>query len=426
MKAATHGSSEPSALGLQWLLRLRWIAVIGQIIVCVVCMAFLGVDLPVVVLAGCIGLTALSNFLFWTNHAVVERRSGFWTPVIIFSDILILTVMLFFAGGAHNPFTMIYLLHITLAVVLLPGPIAWLAVLFCGLCFATLFASDHKLTRDTGETCCTDMSSHLQGMFVGMLAAGAGLTYFVSQLNSSLTSHRRALEIARHFSEQHERFASLATLAAGVAHELATPLSTIAVVSKDLEQLSCGAPPGETCRSDARLILQEVERCKTVLEKLGERSATNASEECMVFRIGEISALLAGYLPERIAKRLEMQIVQGEEEVGLPLPRVLQCLAILVKNAAEASAPEDNVVLTVSTNPGMIRFGVRDKGCGMSDEIIERLGEPFFTTKETGTGMGLGLFLVRTFVEQRKGNFSVESSPGTGTLVEILMPLQKS
>ncbi|MEX1119073.1 MAG: ATP-binding protein [Terrimicrobiaceae bacterium] len=423
MTSVGHEDYAPNALGLQWLLRLRWIAVLGQIVVCVVCVAFLRVDLPIVVLAGCIGLTALTNFLFWSNHDVVEERSALWTPVIIFLDILILTIMLFFAGGAHNPFTVIYLLHIALAVVLLPGWAAWLAVAFCGLCFAALFTSDHKLVSDTGETCCTDMSSHLQGMFVGMLAAGAGLTYFVSQLNASLTSHRKALEKARHLSEQHERFASLATLAAGVAHELATPLATIAVVSKDLEQLCCAAPLGETCRADARLILQEVERCKTVIEKLGARPSGNSMEESVVFRIGEISALLGGYLPERIAKRLEMKIEQWEDEVCLPLPRVLQCLAILVKNAAEASAPGESVLLTVSKTPGLVRFGVRDKGCGMPDEIIERLGEPFFTTKETGSGMGLGLFLVRTFVEQRNGKFHVESSPGSGTSIEIQLPL---
>jgi two-component system sensor histidine kinase RegB len=346
-------------------------------------------------------------------------------PGIIFFDILVLTVMLFFAGGAHNPFTMIYLLHITLAVVLLPGWGAWLAVIFCGVCFAALFASDHELVSASGGTCCTDMSSHLQGMLVAMLAAGAGLTYFVGRLNSSMTSQRKALEKARHFSEQHERFASLATLAAGVAHELATPLATIAVVSKDLEQLSCSAPPGETCRSDARLILQEVERCKAVIEKLGERPTGNPGEESVPFRIGEISDLLGGYLPERIAKRLEIQIVQAEEEVCLPLPRVLQCLAILVKNAAEASPAGESVLLTVSKAPGMIRFGVRDKGCGMTEEIVERLGEPFFTTKETGAGMGLGLFLVRTFVEQRSGKFLVESSPGSGTLIEMHLPLRE-
>ncbi len=412
-----------NVLGLRWLLRLRWAAVLGQVVVCLVCFFLLQIRLPMGLLAGCIGFTAISNLLLWKNHAKIERHSDFWIPSIIFSDVVILTVMLFFAGGAHNPFTVIYLLHITLAVILLPGWAAWSAVIFCGLCFGLLFVSDHELTRQGGETCCTDMSSHLQGMLVAMLAVGAGLTYFVGSLNASLAAQRRALETARRQSEQHERFASLATLAAGVAHELATPLATIAVVSKDLEQLSCPSPLGDTCRTDAGLILQEVERCRAVLEKLGQRPTGNAGEESVEFRIGEIPDLLGAYLPERIANRLEIQVGAGEGKIRLPLQRVLQCLAILVKNAVEASAPGRNVLLTVSQAAQLVRFAVRDTGCGMTEEIVERLGEPFFTMKETGAGMGLGLFLVRTFVEQRNGTFLVESSPGSGTLVEMHLPL---
>jgi len=417
------GAADSELIGLKWLLRLRWIAILAQLGVSGFSVLFLRLDLPWLVLLLCIGLTAASNLALTKYFPKIQHATVAWTAAVILTDILILTTILFFSDGAHNPFTMIYLLHITLAVMLLPGWISWLAIALCGICFGLLFLSPYEVAIKREHGSCSDMLLHLQGMVAGMLAVGAGLTYFVGRMNRELVAQRKALEEARQISERHRHFASLATLAAGVAHELATPLATIAVASQELERNALANKSQGFCVEDARLIQREVNRCKGLLQKLGQQSREDSAGERPRFCVREIPIFLEGYLPSAIFERCEIQMpMRQDEEIRLPLSRLLQALGILITNAIEASPPDSRVQVIISKRSGEIVFRVRDVGHGMSDDVVRRLGEPFFTLKETGQGLGLGLFLVRTFVEEHSGSFSVESEPGVGTLVEISFP----
>ena len=409
-------------LGLHWLIRLRWIAVHGQTLVCLATASFFGVLLPFSILAGCIGFTATSNLLL----AWYLRRAGgggnWLKPLVVGVDIVVLTIMLYFTGGAHNPFTMFYLLHMTMAVILLPPRVAWGSVALCTAGFWLLFQSPHNLESRSGATCCSDMNAHLQGMVVAMVLTGCGIAYFVSRLTAGLREYRHMIGLARADAERSRRTMEVATLAAGIAHELATPLGTIAVVSQDLESMAAGCCSNSSCSSDARVIRQEVERCRVIIEKLG-RAGRAPEEACTPLDWNNLGDLLSGYLSEPVRERLDLRIRPAQKRPLIPQSRLLQCLAILIKNAAEIAPPDTRVTLDAAMVGGHCVFRVIDRGPGFPPGLESRIGEPLVTTKSKSGGLGLGLYLVKSFVTGLGGELRVDTGPQGETVLEMRIPL---
>ncbi len=421
MSSGNDPSSE-NLLGLRWLVRLRWIAAFGQVVICLVTAIGFSIRLPEVLLACCIGFIVASNILLERYH----RRHGGGTPLIkalvLSADVVGLTVMLFFTGGAHNPFTMFYLLYVTIAVILLPPWGAWGTVVLCTVGFWTLFYSDHALESSMGETCCSDMNAHLQGMVVGMVLTGCGIAYFVSRLTAGLRESRRMVALAQIDGERARRTMEVATLAAGIAHELATPLGTIAVVSQDLEKMAGECCASQSCADDARVIRQEVERCRLIIEKLGKAGMT-PEETCKALDWENLAALLSGYVAEPVRERLDVKVRSSSSRPMFPQSRLFQCLAILIKNAAEAAPTDTRVILDAAISEGRCVFRVLDRGPGFPEGFEKRIGEPLFTTKAKHGGLGLGLYLVKAFVTDLGGELKVETASGGGTVVEMKLPL---
>lgn len=408
-------------LGLHWLLRLRWLAMAGQTAICIVVAACFKIELPVAILAGCIGFSALSNAL----AGLLRRRLGGGIGLkawLVAADVVVLTIMLYFTGGAHNPFTLFYLLLITMAVIVLPPWGAWGTVALCTAGFWGLFQSPHVLQSRIGGTCCSDMTAHLQGMVVAMVLTGCGIAYFVSRLTAGLRESRRMIAMAEADGETARRSMEVATLAAGIAHELATPLGTIAVVSQDLEAMAGADRANASWAADARVIRQEVERCRVIIEKLGSAGRT-AGEDCAPLDWDNLGELLAGYMPEAVRERLELRLHPSTKRPRLPQGRLFQCLAVLIKNAAEASPPETPVTLEAGVEPTHCVFRVMDRGPGFPPGFEQRIGEPLVTTKAKTGGLGLGLYLVKSWVTELGGELRLDSGPRRETIVEMRLPL---
>jgi len=389
-------------IGLRWLVRLRWLAVAGQAITCLSTYFLLKVPLPLALLGGCIGVTLISNAFMEFFRERFRKRSTAICAMLLLLDTFTLTVMLYWTGGVQNPFATFYLLHLTIAAILLPALWTWIIVAVCAACQGVLFFSHHAL--DAG---------HVPGLWIAMVLTAIFIAFFVSKLS-------RELAEARRLAVRNERFESLATLAAGVAHELATPLGTIAVVSTDLGH---SANPAETL-ADAKLIRSEVERCRGILEKLSDQATRGVGDAENPIRLAELPALIQPFLKPEHCPRIKWELESRRPLVFAPEAALLQSLAVLIKNACEASRPEEWVGLTITDDAKHVHFAVRDQGCGMPPEIATRIGEPFFTTKEPGVGMGLGVFLVRTFVERMRGKLDIQSTAGKGTVIRLSIPAE--
>jgi two-component system sensor histidine kinase RegB len=248
------------------------------------------------------------------------------------------------------------------------------------------------------------------------------IAYFVGRMTQSLRSHEKALEAERDRGARNERLASLTTLAAGAAHELNTPLSTIAVVARELELQSEKRGDGESMAEDARLIRREIDRCQVILGRMRVDVLHGDSPKAQPMSAQQFVEKLSVEMKAVGGQSLEIEHSANLPQISLPLSAVEQAVGILVDNALEASPAGKRVRLWISAWNGQIIFEVTDHGPGMSPEVARRAGEPFFTTKPPGKGMGMGLFLVRLVAEKLGGSLQLESEPGRGTRATLALP----
>ena len=425
MRPLSIGEEHPRDPGLYRYEWLRWLAVPTALVITVPSYLVLGIQLPWLLLLSILAVVVGSNFFLLKCNQIVERYPQRTVTLFLLLDLILFTTLLYFTGGAHNPFTTLYLLFITVAILLLPSATGWLMVFACTLSFIALFSSGHVLSSHTGAmTCCSDMSGHLQGMVIALCVTGCGIVFFVSSVSRDHRRRKDALQQLDQEIQESREISGLATLAASVAHELATPLGTIAIVSRDLEQFDRDS--GASFREDARLIREEVERCRQVLMKLGEETSLASEEQPVPIDESLFRDEFPLFLNQSLYQRLSIKIDRGFGSIPLPPHGFFFALAVLVKNAFDASAPDQSVTVEWLRTRENIQFLVRDTGSGMSREFTEQLGKPFFTGKKKGTGMGLGLFLVRTFCEHHSGHLSFQSEVGRGTTATMKFPISRS
>jgi two-component system sensor histidine kinase RegB len=258
------------------------------------------------------------------------------------------------------------------------------------------------------------------GNWLALVLVSVLIGAFIGRVTRALRQRDYELAAVRDRAVKNEQLAALTTLAAGAAHELNTPLGTIALVARELE-LACDREGDLAMQDDARLIRREVDRCRDILSRMKLDVGEDVSHR---------SALQLPELTDRLrenfdpAQRDRLKILRAPDaQTAIAPPRALeQSLLVLLRNAFDASPEKAVVTLDISRRDGRIRFEVKDQGSGMSEEMLRRAGEPFFTTKEPGKGMGLGLFLVRLVAEQSGATFAIDSRAGEGTRCVLELP----
>ncbi len=382
-----------------WFTRLRWAAL--AVLVGVAASNLLtesGTELSPI--AALIVGYVVSNALFARSKQLTRRL----VSLAVLMDVWWLTLVLYFVGGPTNPFTALYFVHVTVAAVLLGGPMtaaAWLnTVIAYGSTFA--FMPPHAPHG---------FGSHLYGMFVAFALAAGLIALFVARLAAALQAREVALREAEGRAAQAARVASLTTLAAGAAHELGSPLGTIAVVAGELLRQTEGAQ-----REDVALIQAEVKRCRVILDALSGDAGLAVGEGVSDVAVEALFDDVGARLDTDERGRLRCE---GEGTVRLPRRAMAQLLHNLVRNAFDASEDGDRVWLRYSERT----FEVEDEGVGMEADVLARAREPFFSTKPDpvhgqaapGSGRGLGLFLAQTTAEAVGAALSIQSEPGQGT-----------
>ena len=417
-----------SQIALPWIVRLRYGMVIAQVTTALIAQYVLKINLPIFWILLVPLLVFGSNL--WLAHQSFsadvldrDRTSSVVMRIFIF-DIFCLTALLMLSGGAANPFSVLYLVHITLAAIILKNHQTWLLAGLSILCFGLLFVLYRPVVELEVHVHGNGSENfHLLGMWVSFAAAVLLVALFSARIAKLLRERESSLLLMQEELARRDRLASLVTLAAGAAHELATPLGTIAVVAKELELYATRATSNGAIINDSRLIRSEVERCRTILSRMSVRGAEPIGETVESVSIHSLAETLKVEFPHMASSEIEIPEPVATTLLKIPRDAVVQALAALVKNALESNESGPPVRLEVELVNEFARFVVRDRGCGMSPEILRRVGEPFFTTKEPGRGMGLGVFLVRTLAERMGGRLTFESSEGMGTSAFLEIPV---
>jgi two-component system sensor histidine kinase RegB len=406
---------------LSWLLRLQWGAVVGQTIAIAVAHWALGVDVPVVALFALVGVELVANAALEVSLRRGPVHEVTLAAAMVF-DVLLLTAILALSGGYSNPFIALYLVNVALAAVLLEAAGAWMMLGVSLALFGALFALERfgVLHALSGLDEQKSQALHVQGMWVAFSVSAGFLVYIVQRVRRALTIVQQMLAEERSLSARKDKVASLATLAAGAAHELSTPLSTIAVVVKELQRVAeRNAAPREV-QEDLRLIRGQVDRCRDILHHMSAQAGENAGEPFVTMTLAAWVETALEFAPQRERVVLDAAVDLAAHEVRGPPRGLARALRGLVKNALQASS--ESVHLRVSVEGGCARVEVVDAGHGMPADILSRAGEPFFTTKIPGEGMGLGLFLTHTLAEQLGGSLELSSTPGRGTMARLRLP----
>lgn len=409
-------------LGLSWLLKLRWGAVAGQLLALIVVRVFLALDLPYVLLFGLVSFTAASNALLML---VGQPSASTWRlPGVLAVDVGVLTVMLAASGGASNPFTVFFLLHVALAAVLLEARLAWAVVALTVGSFGALFIlpSQHLVFHDHGS-----WSMHLVGMWIAYVLAAGFVAYFVGRVSRAIRQRDQRLAEVASLAAQNERLATLSSFSANAAHELGSPLSTIGLAAKELARGIRRASPESGLASDADLVCREVARCREILADLSARAGESVGEMPVRATPPRVVEELQRVMAPALVPHLRVSYV-SETSLDASLVAPVKTLALmlhnLIRNAFEAQ--EDADVLTpieLRIEAGeRLCFHVLDRGTGPTDEVRAKLGEPFVTTKAERGGLGLGVYLARSYAERTGGYLLFQPRDGGGSDVELCLP----
>ena len=427
--AAVQGREE---LSLRWLVRLRWCAVLGQVAALAFARRALDAQVPVVPFVAIVLLTAISNLLV-TAYLRSGRSTTGIAGTLLVLDTLSLTALLQLAGGPSNPFSTLYLVHVTLGAVVVGARWAWLLTALAVVGYAVLFfwyvpIPQLEHTAHHHGSGSPFAMTHYQAMWVALTVSAVLTVAFVVRLSTAL--ERRGAEFAamRERALRAERLAAVTTLAAGAAHELGTPLGTIAVAASELERSLAAASPSDrpSFVADARRFRTEVDRSREVLRRIVSEGGEIAGEALVTASAPEIAEGARASLGPKGAARVVV-------EEPVPCPRVLvprraleRALRDVLRNALEASPEGASVLVRIEGSAGRVRITTLDEGAGLSPEALARVGEPFFSTRPPGHGLGLGLFLARTLCERLGGRLVVAARPRGGAAVTIELPAEGS
>lgn len=427
---------ERNWVNIQWLARLRWAQIAGQCATVLVGQFLLDGQLPITSLLGVIAIGLVSNlgvelYFFGDRKRQSPARvvHEWQIALLMMLDVAILTGLLFLTGGPHNPFGLLYVVQIALATVLLHARWPWILTGLSFIGFGILLVEYRELAIPE--------DNRAVGTWVALGVASAFVVHFLLRITSSLAEREAELTQARGLAARQERLASLATMAAGAAHELSTPLGTVALAAKELERALVKIDNPDLA-SDARLIREQVGRCRAILEQM-QQGAGTVGESVAPCTVAELlDETMVGIRPSPTVHR-DVPAELAGAELRLPPRAVSQALRSLVTNAQDASPPGATVVVSVredgapvdltasmrGVEPGLA-IAIRDRGPGIPADVMARIGEPFFTTKAPGRGMGLGLFLARAVIEGVGGVLEIHSKPGQGTEVLVRLPTDVS
>jgi two-component system, sensor histidine kinase RegB len=411
-------------VALPWVVRLRYGMVVAEITV--IMGLWYSFGLPLAWTLAPLAVILASNIVLGRMRILPARHPQQLLVAVFCLDTLCLTAVLGLTGGPMNPFSLLYLVQITLSAVVLRKGWTWALGCLSTACFGLLFFFNVPSAAFQAHHSEQGLSPHLAGMWCAFVVAAALIAFFTGKIADALRTREQEVLILQEQVARNERLASLVTLAAGAAHELGTPLGTIAIASKELERYAASLAGGGAVLEDARMIRSEVERCRRILERMSVQSAEPMGEASQRSGIRDLLEEVLAAFPEPQRVFLKIEVCDAALSAILPPLAVAQALAALIQNALDANIDRRPILIAADSGDSVLRIAVRDSGHGMPPHVLRHIAEPFFTTKEPGKGMGLGTFLVRTFAETMGGRVLFESLPGEGSTATLELPLRSS
>ena len=419
-------ADETLRLNLRRLVAVRMFAIVVEMVALAAALYGLAMELALLPLLLTIAAQLLLNFVSWWRLRQPWVVGSVEFLVQLCLDVVLLLALLYFAGGATNPFVSLLLLPLVVAAAVLPRRYVWMVAALVVSGYGVLMLNyqpmsphmDHMHHAESRSN--ADFDWHVTGMWFGFMLGVALVLFFVLRMAESLRERDRILAEARERTLRDEQLVALGTLAAGAAHELGTPLSTMAVLSKDLEQEY--AADAALARR-LTLLRQQVDRCKQTLSMISASAGQLRAESGGRIALDKfLDALVADW---RV--RYSRATLDYHNDGVQPAPQIIseqglrQALVSFLDNAADSSPNE--VEMRCHWSARQLTIEIADRGPGLSQELRAQVGKVPFTTK--AEGHGLGLLLAHAIIQRLGGEVRLEPRAGGGISVHVDLNLER-
>ena len=405
---------------LHLLLWLRVCAVVGQSITLVVIERWLGIELPLTAMSVTIAALAVAALLTGVRLRTAVPATQLEVVLQLLIDVAELTVLLCLSGGTANPFASLYLLPVALSAVGLSWRYAAIVTATCLACYLYLVDSFTSLSF-MHMNLASAFGLHVAGMHVTFAISAVLLAATLSLMATEMRRRDRTVAALREEMLRKEHLSAMGVLAAGAAHELSTPLQSMAILISELRAAS--SVDGEF-RDNLALLDKQIALCK---HKLGTLLQTAGQPRGPQQRLAAIRTVLEEVFDSwtivhpAVRLNVDWRDLTGNPQIAID-EGFAQALVSLLDNAAEASASSGSSVVRVAVSEDAkgLRVYIDDDGPGLSAELQQRAGKAVFTTKSSG--LGLGLVLSHANLNRIDGDLTLTGRAGGGTRTTITLP----
>ena len=413
----------PLGKNLQRLFLLRSIAIVVECILFSLVYSVIELDVPWTEMTIVVVILTIFNFFTWIrlHHTFPVSNPELFAQLLV--DIFALTALLYFSGGSTNPFISLYLLPLTIAAAILPWRYTWAIAGITITCYTILLFEYIPLPHDHSDDHSThvmEFNLHVSGMWLTFVLSTVLIAWFVVKMSVSIRERDNDLAQAREQALRNEQIIALGTLAAGAAHELGTPLSTMAVIAGELQQEYL---QNEEFQNNISILRSQIAHCKQTLTQLlanaGQARTEDGNSQSVDYFLKQV---LDKWQLIRPSTKFSYQW-HGVQPAPLIMNTQLlsQSILNLLNNAADASI--DQVRIKSQWDQHTLDLEIHDDGEGLTGEAAQRAGEAFFTTKAPGQGFGIGLFLANANIERFGGNVRLFNHPEGGACIHVTLPL---
>jgi two-component system sensor histidine kinase RegB len=411
-------------LRLNTLIRLRWLAIVGQSVAVVVVAYWLRFPMPIGLCFTLIAASAWLNLLLAFRYPAAHRLDPPAALAILVFDSLQLAGLLYITGGLTNPFSLLMSVPVVISATSLPMRLtAFLGALV--MLMATLLAFLHMPLPWKAGAPLEMPHVYVAGIWLAVLSSIAFSAIYAFRVAQEARLLANALAATELVLQREQHLSALDGLAAAAAHELGTPLATITLVAREMEK-SLGKD--SKYHDDVTLLRSQSERCREILKRLTSLSSEGEAHMARLPLTSLVEEVTAPHRDFGIAIRLEAGDRIGPEPVGQRNPGVIYGLGNLVENAVDFARA--SVTVRWNWDDEHVTISITDDGPGFPVEVIDRIGEPYMSTRSGaergGGGLGLGMFIAKTLIERSGATIDFGNSGGLGEGAKVRIDWPRS
>jgi len=406
---------------LDTILRLRWLAALGQIAAIFIVAQGLEFDVPVIPCIAIVGLSALLNLALQIAFDPMQRLEPVYAAALLALNIVELAGLLFFTGGLQNPFSFLFLAPVLISATALPTRFTIALGLRAVACASALVYFHYPLPWDANDPLVLP-PIYLFGVWLSIVLAIGVTSLYAFQVTEESRKLSDALAATELVLTREQHLTQLDGLAAAAAHELGTPLSTIFLISRELEKTVKDGP----LAADLKTLREQAQRCRDILAKITQLSSSGAPFDRMPLST-LIEEVVAPHRDFGVAIKVRIAVAGTREPVGARNPAILYGVGNILENAVDFA--RQTVEVNAWWNSEIVELVISDDGPGIAPDMLKRIGEPFLSRRpgdDEGehSGLGLGVFIARTLLERTgaKVAFTNRTFPDHGAVVHIAWP----